>query len=363
MLAYALSMFERLLQYGMENLFLSAVAILALSAVAGHLMSYLINNVIRKLTLKTKTTWDDVLLEALDRPILICAYAGGAWLGLHTIGLNVETLGGWYNAYRSLIVFIATYAVVLTSNNFFSLYEQKVLSRGGSPVGSTVIPIAQKVVPTLIIFLGFVIALNIFSIDVTPFLAGAGIAGLAIGLAFQDTLSNFFAGVYITADQPIREGDYIRIEGGDEGVVQQIGWRSTRIVTLQNNMVLVPNAKLTQSVITNYYLPEPEMSFSIPVSVSYDSDLERVEGITIDVAQKVVQNTTGAVKTFIPFIRYNKFAESGIDFSVILKVNRFVDRYLLTHEFIKALHARFRKEKLEIPYPKRDVFVRKARRS
>lgn len=352
---------ENILQYGAENILLTSLAIFAFSAILGHVVSYLMNNVVRKVTQRTKTTWDDVLLEALDRPILIFAYAAGVWLGLHTLGLNIEKLGQWYSIYRAILVSIAAYALILTSRRFFSLYDQKVLSRGGSPFGSQVIPLAQKIAPVLIIFSAFVIILDIFDVNVTPLLAGAGIAGLAIGFAFQDTLSNFFAGLYIMADQPIREGDYIKIDGTEEGYVLRVGWRSTWVRTLPNNIVVVPNSRITQSIITNYNLPETEMSVVIPVSVGYNSDLKRVENVVVEVAESIIKSTKGAVENFTPFIRYGKFGESGVEFAVILRVREFVDKFLLTHEFIKALHARFKKDGIEIPYPKRDVFVRKAR--
>ena len=138
-------------------------------------------------------------------------------------------------------------------------------------------------------------------------MASLGIAGLAVALALQDTFSNFFSAVYITADRPVKVGDYIELENGLKGYVEDVGWRSTRLRTLPNNSIIIPNNKLAQSILTNYDAPKPEMSIVIPVGVSYNSDLEKVEKVTVDVAKKVLGSVEGGVADFEPFIRYKEF--------------------------------------------------------
>ncbi len=196
-------------------------------------------------------------------------------------------------------------------------------------------------------------------LEIGPALAGLGIAGLAAALALQDTLSNFFSSVYIAADRPIKIGDYIELASGEKGYVEDIGWRNTKIRTLPNNIILVPNAKLTQTILTNYNAPQKEMSIVIQVSVSYDSDLEKVERVTIAAARKVLKTVDGGVPDFEPFTRYHTFGDSGINFSVILRVKSFVDQYLITHEFVKELKRSYDKEKIVIPFPQRDVHIKK----
>jgi small-conductance mechanosensitive channel len=210
------------------------------------------------------------------------------------------------------------------------------------------------------IILGFIflIILDRLNITITPFIASLGIGGLVIALALQETLANFFAGIYIFFDKPIRIGDYIMLESGKEGYVTQIGWRSTRIRMLPNNILIVPNAKLINSQITNFYLPETEMAVLVQVGVSYQSDLEKVERVTIDVAKQVLQEVEGGVKEFEPFIRYNTFGDFSINFTVILRAREYVDKYLITHEFIKRLHKRYQLEGIEIPFPIRTIYMK-----
>ena len=134
-----------------------------------------------------------------------------------------------------------------------------------------------------------------------------------------------------------------------------MNWRSTTIRQLANNMIVVPNSKIATAIITNYALPETECSMLVAVGVSYDSDLEKVERVTIEVAKEVLQETEGAVSDFEPFIRYNAFGEFSIQFNVILRIKNVVDQHLIRHEFIKRLHLRYRQEGITIPFPTRIV--------
>jgi len=181
---------------------------------------------------------------------------------------------------------------------------------------------------------------------------------LVVALALQDTLNNFFSGVYIFLDKPIQIGDYIQLESGQEGHVTHIGWRSTRIQLLPNNILIIPNAKLADSRVINFYLPEQEMSVLVKVGVSYESDLEKVEKVTMEVAEQVLQETEGGVKGFQPYIRYNTFGEYSIDFTVFLRTTEYTNKYLITHEFIKRLHRRYKLEGIEIPFPIRTVYMK-----
>ena len=208
-----------------------------------------------------------------------------------------------------------------------------------------------------IAFIVLMIILDELGVNVTAAVVAFGIGGLAVAFALQGTLSEFFAGIYLMSDRPVRVGDYIRLDSSQEGYVVDIGWRSTKIRELPNNIIVVPNSKLAGSIVTNYYLPEPEMACLVQVGVSYDSDLEKVERVTIDVAKRVLERVTGGVPEFEPFIRYHTFSDFSINFTVILRAKEYVDRYLLTHEFVKELHKRYREENIVIPYPIRTIYT------
>jgi small-conductance mechanosensitive channel len=208
-----------------------------------------------------------------------------------------------------------------------------------------------------VLALGLLIVLQTLGVAITPLLTALGVGGLAVGLALQDTLANFFAGIHILTSRQVRPGDYVQLASGEEGYVQDVTWRYTTIRQLANNLTVVPNAKLATSILTNYYLPEPALAVLVPVRVAYGSDLERVEAITIAVGQDVMHEVPGGDPTFQPFIRYNAFAESSITFTVILRGREVVDQHLIRHEFIKRLHHRYGAEGIEIPFPIRTVHL------
>ncbi|MBZ0089596.1 MAG: mechanosensitive ion channel family protein, partial [Thermoanaerobaculia bacterium] len=178
---------------------------------------------------------------------------------------------------------------------------------------------------------------------------------LAVGLALQPTLSNFFAGLHLSMAQPVRVGDFVELEDGTQGHVIDIGWRATRIRQLANNLVVVPNARLAEMRLVNYTLPEPAQAVLVPVGVAYDSDLERVERITVEIAREVQRSLPEADPGHEPFIRYGAFADSAISFNVILRAVSYTDRWSLVHEFVKRLQLRFAAEGIEIPFPQRVV--------
>ena len=192
-------------------------------------------------------------------------------------------------------------------------------------------------------------------LSITPLLTALGVGSLAVALALQPTLSTLFAGILLAIGRPIRVGDFVELETGTKGVVTDIGWRATRIRELPNNLIVVPNSRIVEMILINYNLPEPEQAALVQVGVAYGSDLERVERVTCEVGHAVLEDVAGGVSGFEPFIRYHTFGDSSIEFTVILRIQQFADRYLVAHEFIKRLKARYEREGIEIPFPQRVV--------
>jgi small-conductance mechanosensitive channel len=196
------------------------------------------------------------------------------------------------------------------------------------------------------------LVLDYLGITVIPVLTSLGIAGLVLGLALQSTLSNLFAGIQIISNKQIKIGDYIQLENGLAGYVEDIKWHSTIIKELSNNILIVPNSVITTKIVRNYYSPSPDFTFILKISVSYDSDLEMIEEITTKTAKEVINKLNLKVDDFEPFIRYFSFGEYSIDFNLILKVNQYNTKDLLIHELIKELHREYKKNNITIPYSK-----------
>jgi small-conductance mechanosensitive channel len=293
------------------------------------------------------------LYDALRLPSLLWALV----LGLYG-GAEVATLPSRLTSRLLLLLHVLIIAsVTATAANLVAALIARFGERRTLSVGVT--GLARTAVQALVWTVGTLIVLDDLGVAITPILTALGVGGLAVALALQDTLSNLFAGLHLLADRPIRVGDYVRIDGGIEGFVDDIGWRSTRIRQLANNMAIVPNATLAKGAITNYFLPEPRMSVSVRVNVSYATDPDRVERVLVEEAVQAAADVPGLLKDPPPSVRFIPgFGESALQFTLDCSVATYADQYLAQHELRKRIIRRFRTEGIEIPFPVRTVELR-----
>ncbi len=334
----------------MQNEYFIFLLILIGTIVVAKLFFILMTIHVKKITEKTKSDIDDIILKITTKPLYILIIFIGLYFGLKSLSvltqyaLEIDKIFFVGSIFIVSFIFSKILSVIVSEH----LKVQKKFEKTPKLI--------TKIISIVIYLVAVLIILDHFNVEITPLVAGFGVGALAVGLALQSTLSNFFAGVHIITDKPINVGDYIQIEGSISGYVEDVGWRSTRVRTLPNTLVIVPNSKLAESVIVNNSLPVLEMSVVVQCGVAYDSDLDKVEKVTIDVAKKIQKTVQGAIKTFKPFIRYHTFGDSNINFSVILRVEEPVAKYVVTHEFIKALKKRYDKEGIEISWPVRKIY-------
>lgn len=217
------------------------------------------------------------------------------------------------------------------------------------------ISLLPNIVNVLIYSMGILFIISSMGISIAPMLTAMGIGGMAIALGLQETLTNICAGLYLLLSKQLSIDDYVRLSTGEEGRIADITWRFTTIIATSGNAIVVPNQKISSAIITNYCMPEPDMSIKVACGVSYDSDLEEVERVTIEVAKEVTKKVDATV-TKEPSVFFQNFSESSIDFNVLLHCSQFTQQFKLRHEFIKALTKRYREEGIEIPYPIRTVY-------
>lgn len=318
----------------------------------GYIVERLVLGHLRKLADKTPWRGDDILITALHGMTTVIAVLLGTYAASFFANLPPHVLTLVHKALIVLIIFTGTVILGRIAVGFVNLSTTR--EDGKLPSAS----ILTYVTRAIVYVIGILIILQSLGISITPLLTALGVGGLAVALALQDTLSNLFAGIHIIASKKIRTGDFIRLEGGQEGYVEDISWRNTTVRSLANFIFIVPNNKLSTMIVTDFDQPMNEMSISVELGVSYDSDLVKVERITMEVAKEAHQSVTGAIPEYEPSVRFNRFAESSINFSVALRIRTYVDQYLLRHEFIKRLHDRYRREGIVIPYPIRTVYMK-----
>lgn len=306
---------------------------------------------LKKWAASTTAHWDDILIDSISFPANFLILASGLTLLIQLLPMPDKVDRGMLIVLQgSVIISIVCFLDGLAKGLLEEYASKKIFNQVSHGL-------TKGLVRGFVIGMGVLIFLQLIGISITPILASLGIGSLAVALALQDTLSNFFAGIYVAVDKPVEVGQLIKLETGEEGYVIEVGWRSTRIRTLQNNVVIIPNSKLMGSVITNYHLLDKEMVLTVEVGVHYHSDLNHVEKVTLEVAREAMKKTLGGVPEFQPIVRLHTFGESSVNFSVVLRAKEFVDHYTVKHEFIKMLHERFRKEGIVIPYPIRNIVI------
>jgi len=334
------------------NVFLLPGGIFFAGLVLGLLFELIILRKLKTLARRTKWEGDEVIIRAFQGWTAVLGAVVGLYIALLWLPFTTMALHIIHRALLVITIFVVTVILARMVGGFVNIYGEK--GRGVLPAATIFANLSKAVV----FILGALVILNSLGISITPIVTALGVGGLAVALALQDTLANFFAGFHLLLARQIKPGDYIRLESGEEGYVADVTWRTTTIRQLSNNMVVVPNAKLASAVVVNYELPGRDMAVSVPVSVSYDSDLEKVEEVTLAVAREVMQEVPGGVADAEPLLRFQSFGESGIQLTVFLRVQEAIYQFAVRHEFIKRLHRRYKQEGIVIPFPIRTVYLK-----
>ncbi|HAG93864.1 MAG: mechanosensitive ion channel protein MscS [Pseudomonadales bacterium] len=323
------------------------------SLLAALLIKRLVLKHLQNVTSQSRYYYDSLLISALSFPLsLLIVILHMLLLEYLLLALKVEvfSLQAFSEpAYKILLII----AVVVFADRFLFglLHRQTTRSEALANSKGILVGITRGIV----FGIGALVLLGTLGISVTPIIASLGITSLAVALALQPTLENFFSGVQLVIDKPIRVGDYIELDSGEQGFVEKIGWRSTWIRMLPNNTVIMPNSVLSQSKIINYFYPEKELSVPVEVSVHYNSDLEEVERITVEVAREILKSHKWGVDDYDTFVVFHTFDSSSINFTVMLRAQEYFNRFFIKSEFMKALHRRYREEGIVIPYPIRAI--------
>jgi small-conductance mechanosensitive channel len=318
----------------------------------GIILEKLVMKKIMKISLRTKWEGDDIVVQAMRGMLILWFFIGSIYGALEYAAIKPDMLHVIHKGLLILVVLSVTIALSRVCVGFINVYSRKV---GGVFLSTSMFANLSK---ALVFVIGFLIILQTLGLSITPILTALGVGGLAVALALKDTLSNLFSGIHIIASKQVSPGDYVKLSSGEEGHVVDITWRFTTIKSLPNNMIIVPNSSLASAIVTNYSMKDEVMSFPVQIEVSYDSDLEKVEKVTIEVAEEIMKFVPGGVPEFSPLVRYHTLGDSSINFNVILRVRNYTDQFPVKHAFIKKLISRYREEGINIPFPVRTVYMK-----
>jgi MscS family membrane protein len=335
----------------------------AFTILLGIMVAFFARRAVRWLESKageTDTQWDDILVAAIGTPVQFTIIVLAVYYGVTLFNILPDSMAWVLNPSYATAFYILVSAWILSTflHSIIHIYGRAYAARSDTDMDDRLVDLLELVIRYVIWFAALMAILKVFQIDVTPLLAGAGVAGIAVALAAQDLISNFFGGAIISVDKPFKVGDRVKIDNY-YGDVVSVGTRSTRIRTLDYQIVTLPNNKITTNVIVNYSEPDEKLRITIPVTVAYGTDPLWVKKILMEIALDAVKNTEYFLEDPAPSVFFDEFAASSLNF--ILKI--WIRKYNIPDEAKDAINCRiakrFAQEGIEIPFPQMDVHVKK----
>ena len=342
---------------------IAAAAVLIIFILLALISRLLIRIFLKRIRRRDDPGIPEIILESMRGPFGFFLVSTGLLVGyLLAIGIENPILAQLSDTkdlaikiWKVSVILTATFTVAHVVDRLIDWYLLNIAESTETKIDDTLLPTLRRVLPITIYAAGALVAIDSVGVSISPILAGLGIGGLAVALAVQPTLSNFFAGTYVVTEGELKEGDFIELEGGPSGYVEDVGWRSTKIRSRFNNLVIIPNSRMAESIVTNYFSPTPAMNVIVTCGVSYDANLEDVERFSVEEAEAVINDSDQAIKDVEPFFGFSNFGDSNIDFFVFLQAIDRTGTFTLKSELIKRIHARFNVEGIEINYPVRKI--------
>ncbi|HLC97519.1 MAG TPA: mechanosensitive ion channel family protein [Candidatus Nanoarchaeia archaeon] len=338
----------------LQNDYIFSALILLFSLFLAQLTQVLFRRYLERWAEKTKSKLDDMFFDHVKRPLFYFILAYGLKLALVNLELNGIVSKITTSITALLFLFIILRAIDIAVEVWGLAFAKRTKTR----VDDVLLPLLHKVLKVLFFIIGALWVLHIWEIDITPYLAGVGISGLVLGLALQDSLKNVFGGIMLLLDQTFRVGDKIRLEDGMAGTVYDIGLRSTKLVTADNEIIFVPNGYLANSRIQNYSRPSPRIRTSVAFGVAYGSDPAKVKKTVLD----VLYGMSGILKDPAPEVQFLEMGDFALKYKAYFWVERWERAVPVQVEATEAIYHALNKAKIPIPFPTYTVQVEKEKK-
>ena len=346
---------NQIVAYVTNYRYIQSLLIFVFFFVISKLVVYISEKYILKLTAKTKTNIDDLIIKRTNKPISLILLFIGIRLALIPLPLTEKALGYINNAVSSFVIIAVSYIVLAILNILLNSWSETFAKKTKSELDDNIISLFNKVSKIIIGLLVLLFILDVWGVKVGPLLASLGIAGLAIAFALQPTLANIFGGISLILDKTIKIGDVIKLDSGEGGKVHDIGIRSTKIKTWDNEIITIPNGKLVESKIQNRSLPDPSIRINIEFGVVYGSDIEQVKKLALDTVKKIPDVS----KDPEPQIWFTQMGDFALKFKLMFWVNELTKKWPTHQEAITSIYNNLNKAKIRIPFPTRTVYLHK----
>tara|TARA_Y100000310_G_C20693153_1_gene823697 strand:+ start:1440 stop:2669 length:1230 start_codon:yes stop_codon:yes gene_type:complete len=336
------------------NQYLLALALLIIWGLVFRLALTIVERTFIKLASKTKTDLDDIILARLSRPLTILSFLAAIVISISSITFSPLVEPSINSVIHTLLSIVVGYSIFVVLDLILIRAWKKFSEKTESDLDDTLMDLVHSVLKGAFLVIIALYILNVWGVEIGPLLAGLGIAGLAVALALQPTLSNIFSGVALILDQTFKQGDVIKTDSGDLGTVHKIGIRTTKITTFDNEMIIVPNSVLANSKIQNFFQPDKRIRVNIEFGVEYGADPEYVKKIVIEEIEKIeILDKEEPVR-----ILFTNMGDSSINFKAMFWVDDIGKKWPAHQEAITRVYRRLYEEGLEIPYPQSTIWMR-----
>ncbi|MCD1295087.1 mechanosensitive ion channel family protein [Methanocella sp. CWC-04] len=335
---------------------LIAVAVITLSVAMAMVVKYFIAEIAPKLVSRTNNTLDDEILKALNGPAQVSIIVLGTYIAIGTIKELPVSLSDNIGAILIIVlIFIAAYFISNLINAIIKWYRNEFSSKGDTKLDNSVMQFFNRFIGVVIYSIAILTAISQLGIEITPMLASLGVAGIAVALAAQELLSNIFGAFAILSDRPYKVGDRIELSSGEYGDVVDIGLRSTRLRTLDNKIIVIPNSDMSKSRINNYSEPDYKLRYTIRVGISYNSDAEKA----IRILEEIAGSMDGAMKDPKPKAYISELGEYSVNLTLLVWGKNFRENWDIPDRVMRKVLKRFPEEGIEIPFPTTSVLMKK----
>ncbi len=344
-----------MLESYIENSYLRAIVIFFIVFLAIKLLVFILQKIIPKFTAKTETELDDEILKNVSKPITLLAILAGIRLAIGEINLEENLTMTIEGILLTFMIVAVSFLVYYLLNTLILVSVSEFGRKSKIKVNESLFQFFHSILKIVVVLVSFLVILSSWGIEIGPLLAGLGVAGIAIAFALQSTLSNVFGGISMILDKSISVGDVVKLDANTSGKILKINLRSTKILTFDNELIIVPNSKLSESNIQNVALPEPKTRVVIPFGVAYGSDVDKVKKIVLSEVKKV----ENYVEEPEPSVKFLEMGDSSLNFKAYFYVNSHKNKFGAIDDANTRIYKLLNKNNIEIPFPQMDVNLKK----
>ena len=331
---------------------LLALGIIVAAMVAGKALYWFFSTIARRLTEKTKSKVDDIIIDMVEEPVVAAFVLFGVWFGLRNLNLPDAAKNLIGGVLQFLVVLMLGWMVARLADAFFREYLVHLTEKTESDLDDQLLPIARKGSKLIIWSVAVIVGLNNAGYDVGALIAGLGIGGLALAMAAKDTVSNIFGGFTIFTDRPFKLNDRVKVVGYD-GVIKEIGVRSTRLQTLEGRTVTIPNAKFADSAVENISW-EPSRKVVAKLGLTYDTTPEKMAE-AMRILEDIVAKTAALEKQKV--ISFSEFGDFSLNLTFIYYIKKGEDIPAVQTAINMEIFRAFRDSGLDFAFPTQTVYT------